>query len=143
VELYLELKPLPGLPWADDAERIHGLSRGHLEAHGLEPAVAMERLAGWVDEVAAGRQPVFVGFNATFDWMFVTDYLHRFAGRNPFGHSGLDIKAYFMGRRNLARWADTGYEAVARHLQLSHQHTHHALEDAREQAAIMRLIASQ
>ena len=35
---------------------------------------------GW----AAGRRPVFVGFNATFDWMFVADYLWRFAGRDPF-----------------------------------------------------------
>lgn len=143
VNLYLELKPLPGLPWSDDAERIHGLSRAHLEANGLEPAPAMERLARWVNESAAGRQAVFIGFNAAFDWMFVTDYLHRFTGRNPFGHSALDIKAYFMGRRNLSRWADTGYEAVARALQLGHGHTHHALDDAQEQAEIMRVLARQ
>jgi DNA polymerase III epsilon subunit-like protein len=141
--LYLELKPMPGLPWSDEAERIHGLSREHLEAGGLEPAVAMKHFADWLEEVAGERQPVFVGFNATFDWMFVADYFQRFAGHNPFGHSGLDIKAYYMGRRRLAHWEDTRYANVIRDLRLDQPHTHHALEDAREQAELLRLIAAQ
>lgn len=138
--LYVELKPLPGVPWNDDAESIHGLSRPHLDANGLEPAVAMQAFGLWLEESAGDRQPVFVGFNATFDWMFVADWFHRFLGRNPFGTSGLDIKAYYMGRRRLERWADTRRDRVASDLAVEGTHSHHALEDAREQANLLRLI---
>ena len=66
----------------------------------------MRSFVDWVDTVAAGRRPVFVGFNATFDWMFVADYVWRFVGRNPFGISGLDIKALYLGRHldEVRRW---------------------------------------
>ena len=86
---------------------VHGLSRAYLEREGLEPDEAMKQLAGWVDEACAGRRPVFVGFNAPFDWMFVADYLWRFAGRNPFGISALDLKSYFMGRERIGLWGET------------------------------------
>lgn len=140
IALYLELKPLPGQPWSEDAERIHGLSRRQLEESGLEAAAAMQRLAAWLTEVSDRREPVFVGFNATFDWMFVADYFHRFLGHNPFGASGLDIKAYYMGRRRLVRWDETRLDLVARRYGLAAVHAHHALDDAREQARLMRLV---
>lgn len=143
VGLYLELRPIPGLPWNDDAERIHRLSRDHLAAHGADPAAGMSQFAAWLDSVAGDRQPVLVGFNATFDWMFVADYFHRFVGRNPFGISGLDLKAYYMGWRRVARWSDTRREIVNRQLQRDTLHSHHALEDAREQAELMRRLLSE
>jgi ribonuclease T len=140
--IYLELRPLPGLPWNEEAEQVHRLSRDHLAVHGLEPAAAMSQFAAWLEGVAGDRQPVFVGFNATFDWMFVADYFHRFLGRNPFGISGLDLKAYYMGRHRIDRWADTRREALNRHLERDPPHSHHALEDAREQAELVRLLRS-
>ena len=70
----------------------------------------MADFAAWVERVTPeGSLPVFVGFNAPFDWMFVNEYFHRHLGRNPFGHVAVDIKAYAMGRdgcsvrRHLAR----------------------------------------
>jgi ribonuclease T len=143
VGFYTELKPLPGVPWSDEAERIHGLARGRLDASGLEPTEAMARFAAWLDKVRAGRYPVFVGFNATFDWMFVADYCHRFLGHNPFGTSGLDIKAYYMGRTGVERWAETARGLVATRFGIDTPPSHNALEDAREQALLMsRLLAS-
>ena len=69
-----------------------------LAAEGVDPADAMQQFADWVAEVApAGTAPIFVGFNAVFDWMFVDDYFQRFLERNPFGHSALDIKSYYLG----------------------------------------------
>lgn len=47
-----------------------------------------------------GKQPVFVGFNAGFDWSFVNWYFLRFLGENPFGFAPLDIKSYYMGSAN-------------------------------------------
>ena len=142
IGFYVELRPLEGLPWSDDAERVHGLALDRLRSTGIEPSAAVEQFAAWLAEVAAGRRPVFVGFNATFDWMFVADYFHRFLGSNPFGISGLDIKAYYMGRHRVDRWADTNRIAVAQQYGADPTHTHNALDDAREQAQLFRRIAA-
>ena len=138
--LYLELRPLPGLPWGDAAEQIHRLDRARLEHNGLEPAVAMERFAAWLGEVTDGRQPVFVGFNAPFDWMFVADYFQRYLGRNPFGISALDLKAYYMGRHRVRRWSDTARQLVEQRYPVTTPHSHHALDDARGQAELCLLL---
>ena len=140
VGLYLELKPLADRPWNADAERIHGLERARLERDGLEPTDAMRRLAEWLDTACVGRQPIFVGFNAPFDWMFVADYLWRYLGRNPFGISALDLKSYYMGRDGIERWAATRRAEIDERLGLESDHTHHALDDAREQAMLARLL---
>jgi ribonuclease T len=137
---YRELRPIPELPWDEAAARVHGLDRARLEQQGLLPANAMADLAAWVDEVRHGGRAVFVGFNAPFDWMFVADYLWRFAGRNPFGHAALDLKALYMGREDVARWADTGKLEIAARYPVSEPHTHHALDDARMQAALARRL---
>lgn len=138
--IYLEIKPLADRPWSDEAERVHGLDRARLERDGLAPKAAMERLADWLAEVGLGSQPVFVGFNAPFDWMFVADYFWRYIGRNPFGVSALDLKAYYMGRERIARWADTRRQHVDEQLKLEADHNHNALDDARGQASVARLL---
>ena len=141
VGLYVTLKPLPGAPWLEDAERVHGLDRDALGRDGLEPAAAMERLATWLSETCGpGAQPVFVGFNAPFDWMFVADYFWRYLGRNPFGISALDLKSLFMARYGVSRWAETTRTNVDRKLNLEPDHTHHALDDARGQARVARAL---
>jgi ribonuclease T len=139
----LLLRPDPALPWSDAAEAIHGLSREHLAREGLPAAEAMALLAAWLDRaVPPGGRPVFVGFNAPFDWMFVADAAWRHLGRNPFGISALDLKALYLGRHLDAvdGWAETTKDHVKRRYGLVLEHTHAALDDAREQAAICRAI---
>jgi DNA polymerase III epsilon subunit-like protein len=138
--VYLELKPLTDRPWLADSEAIHGLSRAHLEEEGLDPAEALGRLESWLDRACAGRQPVFVGFNAPFDWMFVADYFWRYLGRNPFGISALDLKSYYMARAGVATWEETRKVHVNARLGLDADHNHHALDDAREQAELARML---
>jgi ribonuclease T len=137
---YRLIKPLPALPWSAAAERVHRLPRRRVEAEGLAPAVAMAEFADWVDRLADGRQPVFVGWNAGFDWMFVADYLERFAGRNPFGYAPLDMKAYIMGLHHLPRWADTRRAELDGLYGPAEPMSHHALDDARQQAAFIRRV---
>jgi ribonuclease T len=140
---YLELRPLPGLPWSEEAERVHRLAKEQLERDGLDPAAAMEQFEGWISDVSAGRRPVFTGWNAGFDWMFVADYFARFLGRNPFGIDPLDIKAYLMGRDRLSRWANTRRSAVAERYGDVEPLTHYALDDARQQAAFIGRLLQQ
>lgn len=140
VGLYLELKPLPGLPWSEQAQAVHKLDRTHLEETGLPASDALQRLEAWLGEVGGSRQPVFVGFNAPFDWMFVADYFERFLGRNPFGISALDLKSYYMGRTGVARWADTRRDVIARRHPVDTPHSHNALQDARGQAELARIL---
>ena len=141
IGLYIELEPLADRPWAEEAAAIHGLNRQTLERDGLTPRAAMERFATWLDEkTGPSGRPVFVGFNAPFDWMFVTDYFWRYLGRNPFGVSALDLKSYFMAQTGVTRWEETRRRYVDRRLRLNHQHNHHALDDARGQAAIARVL---
>jgi len=141
VQLYLELRPLPDRPWSDDAEKIHELDRARLEKEGLTPESAMQRFAAWLaDACGADSRPIFVGFNAPFDWMFVADYFWRYLGRNPFGVSALDLKSYYMGREGITSWSETRRVFIDRQLQMEPDHSHHALDDARGQAAIARAL---
>jgi hypothetical protein len=55
---------------------------------------AMRRYVLWLK--ALPGKPVFVGYPAGFDFLFVYWYLIRFAGESPFGFSALDIKIYAM-----------------------------------------------
>jgi DNA polymerase III alpha subunit (gram-positive type) len=139
----LLLRPDPALPWSDEAETIHHLDRELLQRVGLEPGEALEALAAWLARaVPAGSRPIFVALNAPFDWMFVADAAWRHLGRNPFGSSALDIKALYMGRHldEVERWRDTSRLRMLERYPVDLPHTHDALDDAREQAAICRSI---
>jgi hypothetical protein len=54
----------------------------------------MRRCVLWLK--ALPGKPVFVGYPAGFDFLFVYWYLIRFAGESPFSFSALDIKTYAM-----------------------------------------------
>ncbi len=138
--IYLELKPDPDRPWSAEAQGVHGLTPDRLARDGLEPAVAMQQLEDWVLSVAAGRWPVFVGFNAPFDWMFVADAFWRHLGRNPFGISALDLKSLYMGATGVARWAETRKLHIEERLDIHFEQTHNALEDARDQALLAQAL---
>ncbi len=139
---YVELKPV-GYEATPEAMAVHGLSLAHLEQHGLPPVEALERFAAWVaDQTPAGSRPVFVAFNAPFDWMFVNDYFLRFLGRNPFGHTALDMKALYMGLTGVP-WHETSMHYVVARYGHSRPLTHHALSDAQDQALLFRAMLAE
>jgi DNA polymerase III epsilon subunit-like protein len=138
--IYLELRPDPSRGWDEDAATVHGLDRSRLEREGLTVPEGMARLVTWLDRVTQGRRGVFVGLNAAFDWMFVSDALWRTVGRNPFGHAPLDLKALYMGRDRVPTWARTTRGDMVRRYPVSEPFTHNALDDARSQAALARLL---
>lgn len=136
---YTELRPASTEADAE-ALAVSGLSLERLAAEGEPPEQGVGRFASWVERVTPGdRRPVFVAFNAPFDWMFMTDAFHRYLGHNPFGHSALDVKALAMGVTGVG-WLDTSFTAVAERFGLEAALPHHALEDARLQAEVFRRI---
>jgi hypothetical protein len=58
------------------------------------PAVVMLDYVNWVKGLPG--KPVFVGYPASYDFMFVYWYMIRFTGASPFSHSALDIKTLAM-----------------------------------------------
>lgn len=122
------------------ALEVTGLSIKALMNSGLEPNKAMNAFSDWLSSLAGPDDTiVFVGFNAPFDWSFINYYFHLFDGKNPFGFSALDIKALYMGVTGCS-WRDTRSSKIASHLKPTLSSTHDALEDARYQAEIFRLI---
>lgn len=138
---YIELQPFNGNHEAE-SDRIHGLSIMQLLEKGTEPKEAMGQFADWVSEVASGRKPVFVAFNAPFDWMFVSDYFHSYLDRNPFGHRALDIKAVYMGMHGVD-WEETTYDKVSSHYRLPPALSHHAEQDARQGAELFAAMLNE
>ena len=133
--LYAELQPISD-EWDPAALAVSGLSRSYLEAEGESPSRAMDRATQWVTEVSAGYRPIFVGYPAVFDWMFLYWYWIRFTGSSPFGFSGArDIKTEFAVRSGIPIG-----RAVKRNMPVEllgkHPHTHHALDDAIGQAEL-------
>ncbi len=139
---YVELQP--------DAERtdpqamnVHHLDLQTLAREGLPPRAALLSFAAWIGSVVpAGQSPVFVAFNAPFDWMFVHDYFMRYLGENPFGHSALDIKAFYMGASRKP-WGQTSGKYL--HKLYNHDKilTHNALQDAIDQAVIFENLLAE
>ncbi|MEJ8641692.1 hypothetical protein WKI68_09880 [Streptomyces sp. MS1.HAVA.3] len=77
------------------------------------------------------------GYPASFDWTFLYWYLISFGGDSPFGHSGcLDMKTLYATKARVPlRAAVKG--RMPRELLSRRRHTHHALDDAIEQADLM------
>jgi ribonuclease T len=133
---YVELQPLNDKA-TESALTVSQFSLQELAHTGLPPAEAMQRFADWLaEEIPAGRQPVFVAFNAPFDWMFVCDYFHRFLGHNPFGHAALDLKALYMGVAGVP-WSETTMRYVGARYLDGRELTHNALQDAQDQAELL------
>lgn len=131
-------------PTTDNADpaamAVAGLSLAELAEAGLDPETAMRQFRVWLDEVAGDDgQPIFVGFNAPFDWSFINYYFHLFSDDNPFGFTAIDIKAFYMGATGCL-WADTRSSRIAKHLKPTRSGDHDALHDALYQAELFRLI---
>lgn len=138
---YVELKPIND-KITSEAYATHRLDMKRLAERGTPPAKAMSDFDAWLSELSSeGHRPVFLSFNAPFDWMFINDYFHRFIGHNPFGHSALDIKSFYMGLTGVP-WSETTMRYIGPRYLRDQQLTHHALRDAMDQAEIfLKMLA--
>lgn len=132
---YRELQPISDR-WDPEAAAVSGLDRELLKTQGTHPSNAMRDMDQWIKSVCGtDRRPVFVSFNATFDWMFSHWYFIHFLGSDPFGISGLEMKSFYSGLIG-CEWGETTKKYVVKRFPSKQAHTHNALDDAREQAEI-------
>jgi hypothetical protein len=130
------LETLPGAAGAPDTMawwRTQPEAWAKCREQPVSPELAMRDYLAWLKQLPGA--PVFVGYPAAFDFLFVYWYLIRFTGESPFAHSALDIKTYAMA---LLR---TGYREVTKDRLPKRwfdplPHTHCALDDAIEQGAL-------
>jgi len=139
---YIELRPVNDAS-VPGAMKVVGRALQDFAQTGRDPKEAMAAFCDWLELVAKNGKPVFVGFNATFDWTFVNFYFHQYLGKNPFGIGGIDIKSYYMGLSGVT-WEDTRSSRIPKEYKdSSRRHTHNALDDAIEQAEIFRRMRQE
>jgi len=104
------------------------------------PANAIKDYVVWL-KTLPGR-PVFVGYPAAYDFMFIYWYLIRFAGESPFSHSALDIKTLAMAALNTDYRRSTKRNMPKRWFGPA-RHSHRALDDAIEQGFLFCNILAE
>jgi hypothetical protein len=133
---YRELRPISAT-FEQEALDVNGLNRDHLMLEGGNPADIMTETAAWVRESAGIGSPVIVAYPLSFDWSWLYWYFVQFSRTgSPFGYSrGFDIKtaiAVKLGRMV----SSSGRARIPETVKSKREHTHHALDDAVEQAEI-------
>jgi hypothetical protein len=97
------------------------------------PVLVLPQYVSWLKGLPGN--PVFVGYPAAFDFMFITYYLYRFAGESPFAYFALDIKSYAMAVLNRDFYEVTK-DTMPKHWFDDLPYTHVALDDALSQGAL-------
>jgi 3' exoribonuclease, RNase T-like len=133
---YAELKPISN-NFDPEALRVNGIDRARLIREGRSPLSAMKEASEWVWRIAGDGKPVLVAYPLSFDWSWLYWYFIRFAPEgSPFNYSRcFDIKTAFAIKAHVPI-ADAGRSRLESSLRPRHNHTHHALDDAIEQAEI-------
>ena len=137
---YTELKPISD-DYEKEALEVNKIDRGRLILEGSDPVFAMTEARKWILSVAGDADPVLVAYPLSFDWTWLYWYFVSFAkGGSPFGHSRcFDIKTALAVKSRLPV-SGSGRSKLPSHLRSSRLHTHHALDDAKEQADIFANI---
>lgn len=139
---YRELKPISD-DFDPEALRVNRLDRLRLISEGADPYQAMTEAATWVNEIAQGGSPVCVAYPLSFDWSWLYWYFVRFSSLgSPFGFSRcFDLKTAVSVKLGIPVSA-SGRDKLPKSLRGAETHSHHALDDAVEQAIVFQKVFS-
>lgn len=98
-----------------------------------DPAQVMPEYLKWLQ--ALPGQPLFLGWPANWDFMWIYWYLVRFTGERPFRENALDVRSYAMGMRK-STFRQTSRTYLPKRWFDERPHTHVALDDALEQGTL-------
>lgn len=139
----VNFETLPGASPDPDTERWWGTQPRDVwedcRKNPEPPEQAIRKYVAWIRTLDG--KPVFVGYPATFDFMFVYHYMIRFlgTGSSPFSFSALDIKSFAMAKLG-SHFRETTKRNMPREWFPEVPHTHKALDDAIEQGMLFANI---
>ena len=137
---YRELKPISE-SFEPEALRVNGLDRERLVTSGSSPEDAMTEACEWVQHLAGQTKPVLVAYPLSFDWNWLYWYFIKFSKQgSPFDYSRcFDIKTALAVKAGIPI-SKAGRSKLQESLRSTRVHTHHAIDDAIEQAEIFANI---
>jgi DNA polymerase III alpha subunit (gram-positive type) len=133
---YINFETLPGAEADADTTEWWGKNKEAYDAtrqNVVEPKQAISQFLEWVEKQPG--KPVFVGYPAGFDFLFVYWYTKHFFFQSPFSFSALDIKTYACAMLKLDYRQSTKKNMPQRWFS-DKPHTHNALDDAIEQGEL-------
>ena len=137
---YRELRPISE-NFQQEALRVNGLDRDRLIREGNSPQKAMTEASRWIKTMARKAQPVLVAYPLSFDWSWLYWYFIQFSSEgSPFDYSRcFDIKTALAVKARIPI-SSAGRSRLHPSLVSRRKHTHHAVDDAIEQAEIFANI---
>lgn len=138
--LYKELKPISG-QYEPEALQVNGLDRDRLSREGESAESVMTETFVWVQSIAGAGRPVLVAYPLSFDWTWLYWYFIQYSSKgSPFSYSScFDLKTAYAVKAEIPI-AEAGRSQLLPNLRADRSHTHHALDDAKEQAEIFANI---
>jgi oligoribonuclease (3'-5' exoribonuclease) len=136
-QLYLEIKWDGVSGWNWKAEQIHGLSKEHLEKHGVSKQEAAEMIAEFIYKYVEPEQAVtLLGQNvARFDLVFLRKLMHECDLPIKFSHRQID--SFSIGFATLGAFSSDHLFEI---LNIKRPNPHNALADARASLKSIRYI---
>lgn len=133
---YRELRPI-SKSFQPEALQVNGLDRERLCREGETPERVMCEAYDWITGIAAVAKPVLVAYPLSFDWAWLYWYFVQFSSKgSPFNHSlCFDMKTAYAVKASVPI-SEAGRSKILPQLLPDRRHTHHALDDAIEQAEI-------
>lgn len=137
---YRELRPISD-NYQQDALKVNGLDRDRLLREGGDPVTVMTDAARWIRNISGTGKPILVAYPLSFDWSWLYWYFTNFAmGGSPFNHSlCYDVKTAYAVKAGVPI-SDAGRSKLLPSLRAKGKHTHHALDDAKEQAEVFATV---
>jgi hypothetical protein len=137
---YRELQPISD-NFEPEALRVNGLDRMRLSIEGETPQKVMTEACEWVRNIGGASQPVLVAYPLSFDWSWLYWYFIQFSSTgSPFAYSRcFDIKTAVAVKAGLPI-SSAGRSQIDPSLRSTRPHTHHAIDDAIEQAEIFARV---
>jgi hypothetical protein len=133
---YATLETLPGstanidtMNWWAENQAAYDETRKNTKP----AAQAMQEYVAWVNSLPG--KPVFVGYPAGFDFLYVYWYIIHFGLKSPFSFSALDIKTYAMAVMK-SEYRQSTKRNMPKRWFPDDPHTHIAVDDAIEQGKL-------
>jgi hypothetical protein len=102
-----------------------------------DPGDVMTEFTSWIKETCGGpNRATFVGYPATYDFLFTYWYCIRFTGERPFGFTGLDMKTMAMLMMEIPFHRVSKRRMPKKWFEGCKKHNHIAVDDAIEQGVM-------